>query len=86
MWYAYVLKSSTEDWRYIGSTNNLKERFKSHNKKENKSTKHYAPFESEAYVAVQNEQKAKRLEKYFKTGFGKAIFKETNLTVNGALA
>lgn len=30
-------------------------------------------FELEAYVAVKTEQKARQLEKYFKTGSGKAV-------------
>lgn len=73
MWYVYVLKSKGEDWRYIGSTGDLKERFKQHNQGMSQSTKHYAPFELEAYIAVKTEWKAKNLEKYFKTGSGKAI-------------
>jgi len=76
MWYVYVIKSKNEDWRYIGSTGNLKERFRSHNVGENQSTKHYAPFELEAYVAVNTESKARKLEKYFKTGSGKSILEK----------
>ena len=73
MWHVYVLKSKKKDWRYIGSTGQLKERLKSHNKGKNQATKHYAPFELEAYVAVSSERKARKLEKYFKTGSGKAV-------------
>jgi predicted GIY-YIG superfamily endonuclease len=73
MWYVYILKSKKKDWRYTGYTNNLKDRFKNHNQKENQSTKHYAPFRLEAYIAVKTEQKARVLEKYFKTGSGRAI-------------
>ena len=42
----------------------------------NQSTKHYAPFFLLAYVAVRSEAKAIRLEKYFKTGSGKAVLKK----------
>lgn len=73
MWYVYILKSKTKEWRYIGSTKNLKERFANHNTGENQSTKHYAPFELEAYIAVNSESKARKLEKYLKTGSGSAI-------------
>lgn len=73
MGYVYILKSKKKDWRYIGSTGNLRERFNSHNQGENQSTKHYAPFELEAYVAVRTETKARKLEKYFTTGSGKAV-------------
>lgn len=65
MGYVYIPKSKKKDWRYIGSTGNLRERFNSHNQGENQSTKHYAPFELEAYVAVQTEQQARKLEKIF---------------------
>lgn len=73
MWYVYILKSKIEDWRYIGSTGNLKVRFRSHNQGKNQSTKHYAPFELESYLAVKYEKQARELEKYFKTGSGKAV-------------
>ncbi|MCW9708523.1 GIY-YIG nuclease family protein [Fodinibius salsisoli] len=73
MWYVYILKSKDYDWRYIGYSENLKKRFRDHNKGKVQSTKHYKPFELEAYVAVNSKQKAKSLESYFKTGSGKAI-------------
>ena len=73
MWYVYILKSTRKDWRYIGSTWNLQSRLKSHNLGNNQATKHYAPFELEAYVAVQTRRKANELEKYFKTGSGRAV-------------
>jgi len=73
MWYVYILKSKQKNWRYIGSTGNLKTRLKSHNAGNIQSTKHYAPLKLEAYVAVDNEQQARNLEKYFKTGSGRAI-------------
>lgn len=76
MWYVYVLKSKDQDWRYIGYSNNLKKRFRDHNKGKVQSTKHYSPFELEAYVAVNTKQKAKNLESYFKTGSGKAILEK----------
>jgi predicted GIY-YIG superfamily endonuclease len=48
MWYVHILKNTQHDWRYIGSTNDLKERFKSHNLGENQAAKHYLPFKLEA--------------------------------------
>lgn len=73
MWYVYVIKSDKLDWRYVGSTGNLNKRIEEHNNRLNQSTKHYAPFILEAYIAVQTEEKALELEKYFKTGSGRAI-------------
>jgi putative endonuclease len=75
MWFVYILKSTTSDFIYIGSTNNLERRLTEHNEGKSQSTKAFAPFEIEAYVAVKTESKARELEKYFKTGSGKAVLK-----------
>ena len=80
MWYVYILKSKGNEWYYVGSTKNLKQRFKEHNKGKNQSTKAYAPFVLDAYVAVKTEGKARELEKYFKTGSGKAVLKKRILS------
>ncbi len=80
MWFVYILKSLNTSFIYIGSTNNLKRRLQEHNDRLSQSTKHYAPFEIEAYVAVNSETKARELEKYFKTGSGKAVLKKRILT------
>jgi len=74
--YVYILKSKNQDWHYIGSTGDLGTRFKSHNEGKNCATKAYAPFKLEAYVAVSTQEKAKKLEKYFKTGSGRAVLKK----------
>jgi predicted GIY-YIG superfamily endonuclease len=56
----------TEDWE---------KRLDSHNAGMNQSTKHYAPFSLEFYVAVKTKKKARELETYFKGGSGKAFVK-----------
>jgi putative endonuclease len=76
MWFVYILKSLNSDFIYIGSTNDLSRRLQEHNDLKSTSTKPYAPFEIMAYVAVKDECKARELEKYFKTGSGKAILKK----------
>ncbi|MBN8649842.1 MAG: GIY-YIG nuclease family protein [Cytophagales bacterium] len=76
MWFVYFLKSLNSDFVYIGSTNDLNRRLQEHNDLKSQSTKHYAPFEIQAYVAVKTETKARELEQYFKTGSGKAILKK----------
>lgn len=73
MWYVYVLSSKKSDWRYVGYTGDLMQRIEDHNKGRNQSTRPYAPFDLEAYIAVQTEEKARQLEKYFKTGSGRAV-------------
>jgi len=44
MWYVYLIKSIHADWYYVGSTNDLDRRLKSHNKGYVKSTKLHCPF------------------------------------------
>lgn len=44
MFYTYLIRSKNKNWFYIGSTRDLKERFKEHNNGKVKSTKVYAPF------------------------------------------
>ena len=76
MWYVYAIKSLYKSFLYIGSTPNVKARFIKHNQGMVQSTKHYKPFSLEAYVAVKTKQKAMELEKYFKSGSGKAVLKK----------
>jgi len=76
MWYVYIIKSRVKDWKYVGSTGDLKKRFREHNQGDVQATKHYRPFILGAYVAVQTESKARELEKYFKTGSGRVILEK----------
>ncbi len=72
MWYVYFLELSNGHI-YVGSTPDLKRRFKSHTDGLVLSTKAYRPMKLRAYIAVENEKKARELEQYFKSGSGKAI-------------
>jgi predicted GIY-YIG superfamily endonuclease len=72
MWYVYFLALSNNHI-YVGSTDDLKRRFASHQKGEVLSTKAYLPAKLKSYVAVETEAKARELEKYFKSGSGKAV-------------
>ncbi len=76
MWYVYILKSRKSDWTYIGSSGSLRKRLQDHNAGKVQSTKNYSPFDLEAYVGVKTEQQARELEKYFKTGSGRAVLKK----------
>ena len=80
MWFVYILKSKASEFIYIGSTYDLDRRLQEHNDLKSQSTKSFAPFEIIAYVAVNSEIKARELEKYFKTGSGKAILNKRILT------
>ncbi len=75
MWYVYILKSDQKKFLYIGSTNDLRRRIAEHNSKQCESTKAYAPYSLESYIAVSTEYQARSLEKYFKTGSGRTILK-----------
>ena len=72
MWYVYFLQLRNDDV-YVGSTGDLRERFAAHEAGEVRSTKAYRPVVLRAYVAVDTELKARQLERYFKSGSGKAI-------------
>lgn len=72
----YILKSVNHSFTYIGFTNDIERRLTEHNEGLSQSTKYYAPFELEAYVAVRTKEKAIALEKHFKTGSGKAVLKK----------
>ena len=73
--YVYIFRSINYDFIYCGFTKDLKRRFQEHNKKEELSTKHYAPFELIHYEAYKNEKDAKRREEYFKTTKGKTTLR-----------
>ncbi|MBM4169010.1 MAG: GIY-YIG nuclease family protein [Ignavibacteria bacterium] len=79
-WYVYVLRSLKRDFIYVGSTRDVERRLGEHNRGETQSTKAFLPFEMVAYIAVQTEKKAVELERYLKTGSGKAVLKKRILT------
>jgi putative endonuclease len=74
--YVYVLYNKQKNFIYVGYSENLKQRFISHNKGENKSTKAYIPLELIHYEAYRNMTDAKRREEYFKTTKGKVTLKQ----------
>ena len=77
MYYVYFLKSrKVINWIYVGSTNNLRRRILEHKSGKSKSTKLYISVYLAAFVSVPTEKQARKLEKYFKVGSGKAILKK----------
>ncbi len=75
MWYVYFLALSN-GVICVGSTGDLWRRLTSHERGQVISTAKFLPFTLEPYVAVQTAAKARQLEKYFKTGSGKALAKK----------
>ena len=63
MWYVYFLELSNGDI-YIGSTNDLRRRFASHQQGHVISTSKYLPVLLRSYVAVAVEATARSLERY----------------------
>jgi len=80
IWKVYILRNVGKRFIYIGSTNNLDQRLVEHKNGVVQSTKAYRPLELAAYIAVKSEHKARKLEKYFKTGSGKAVLKKRILS------
>lgn len=74
-YYVYILQSLKLDWIYVGSTSDLRKRFKSHNDGENLSTKGYVPFKLIFYEAYLSKKDALRREEYFKTTKGKTTLR-----------
>lgn len=79
MWYVYFLNDDV----YVGSTNDLKRRFESHQRGHVVSTRADTPTKLMSYVAVQSEPIARELERYFKSGSGKAFANKRFLSSTG---
>lgn len=73
MYYLYVLKSVKNGKLYIGSTNNLRRRFKNHNTGKVQSTKSRMPFELRYYEAYFSEDDARQYERALKDD-GRVLF------------
>ena len=76
MGYVYFLQLTTGDI-YVGATNGLKRRFSSHQAGHVPSTKPHLPVRLKRYVAAESEALARELERYFKSGSGKAFAKKS---------
>jgi len=61
---------------YVGSTNDLRRRSGSHQRGQVNSTKADLPVTLKSYVAALTERHARELERYFKSGSGKAFAKK----------
>lgn len=75
MFYVYFLLLNNGEI-YTGSTNNLEERLRRHNNGEVFYTSKHLPAKLISYVAVPNKYTAFNLEKYFKSGSGRAFAKK----------
>ena len=89
-YYVYILHNLSKKFIYISYSEDLKQRFASHNKGENKSTKAYMPLELIHYESYRNMTDAKRRELYLKSNKGRTtlmtMLKEFFMTVRVAKA
>lgn len=77
MWYVYILRSIKDTNLYVGMTNNLRERFQSHNQGKVYSTHLRRPFEIVYFESHHNKHDAAAREQFLKTGWGKNWIKKT---------
>lgn len=66
MFYVYILRSMKDGDKYIGSTKDLKIRFKKHNDGQAPSTRNHTPFKLIYYEAFESEKTARHREKNLK--------------------
>ena len=74
--FVYILKSLKHNRLYIGLTGEVDRRFLEHNNGWVKKTRFYRPFKLIHVEVVNNREDARKLEKYFKSGYGREIIKE----------
>lgn len=74
--YVYILKSIKHDWHYVGLSNNIERRFLEHDNGWVSKTKFYRPFIVIHVELIDDLKKARALEKFFKSGYGREIIKE----------
>jgi len=85
--FVYILRSLKNNNFYIGSTENLNQRFLQHNKGVIKATKYKRPYEIVFYQEFDNLLKAKSVEKTIKKwkrkDFIEKIIKDGKINITG---
>lgn len=77
VFYVYLIRSIVFcDQVYVGITEDLKKRLKTHNSGGSVHTAKYKPWELLVYMGFKNEVKARQFEKYLKSGSGRAFAKK----------
>ncbi len=77
MKYVYILQSiENADRFYIGITDDLKERLKTHNSGKVNHTSKFIPWKIKTYIAFADEKQAIAFEKYLKSASGRAFAKK----------
>ena len=76
MYFTYVLKSKKYNRLYIGYSEDIQKRLKTHNRGKVKSTKHYRPYELVYYESYEDKGEAREREIFLKSGQGKKFLEE----------
>ena len=76
MKYVYILKSVEGDHFYSGSTDDLRNRLRSHNAGQVSHTRKFKPWRLKTYLAFSDELQAIAFEKYLKSPSGRAFAKK----------
>ena len=71
MFSVYVLKSEKTGRRYVGSSEEVRERLRRHNAGESKATQHGVPWRLIHAEEFDTRAQATRKERYYKTGRGR---------------
>jgi predicted GIY-YIG superfamily endonuclease len=72
LWYVYFLELGNGNI-YVRSTNDLKRRYETHELGQITSTRRFLPVRLKCYIGIETELNARQLERYFKSGSGKAF-------------
>jgi len=76
MYYVYILRSkANHDQTYVGCTHDVAARLGEHNAGKSVHTNKFKPWDLIAYVALPEKPSAERLERYLKSGSGRAFTK-----------
>ena len=74
MFYAYLLESESDpSRRYVGFTEDLRQRLTDHNVGKSKHISKYRPWKLVTYLAFSDREKALEFERYLKTATGIAF-------------
>jgi putative endonuclease len=74
MFYTYILQSLTNSkQRYVGHTNDLRQRVADHNAGKCPHTSKFLPWKLKVYIAFEMIEQAQQFELYLKSGSGRAF-------------
>ena len=73
--FVYAIKSSRNNYIYVGLTKDIQERIQRHNTGRERTTRMYRPFKLTYVEKFPSRKEARAKEKYLKSGCGKEFLK-----------